>query len=77
MRAGQMHNILGNLTFFLFPLAALLLFRALGQMWLTSSRDGSGAGGRDSRGADRERYCGSPPQRFNLGLSAPCSSSPL
>jgi hypothetical protein len=31
-RAGQMHNILGNLTFFLFPLAALLLFRALGRM---------------------------------------------
>jgi Protein of unknown function (DUF998) len=27
--AGQMHNVLGNLTFFLFPLAALLLFRAL------------------------------------------------
>ena len=31
-RAGQLNNILGNLTFFLFPLAALLLFRALGQM---------------------------------------------
>jgi hypothetical protein len=31
-RAGQMHNILGNLTFFLFPLAALLLFRALGRI---------------------------------------------
>ena len=27
--AGQMHNVLGNVTFFLFPLAALLLFRAL------------------------------------------------
>ena len=27
--AGQMHNLLGNLTFFLFPVAALLLFRAL------------------------------------------------
>ena len=24
-----MHNVLGNVTFFLFPLAALLLFRAL------------------------------------------------
>jgi len=30
--AGQIHNILGNVTFFLFPLAALLLFRALGRM---------------------------------------------
>jgi hypothetical protein len=28
--AGQIHDILGNVTFFLFPLAALLLFRALG-----------------------------------------------
>jgi hypothetical protein len=28
-RAGQIHDVLGNLTFFLFPLAALLLFRAL------------------------------------------------
>ena len=27
--AGQMHNLLGNLTFFLFPVAALVLFRAL------------------------------------------------
>ena len=27
--AGQMHNLLGNLTFFLFPLAALVLFPAL------------------------------------------------
>ncbi|HYP46004.1 MAG TPA: DUF998 domain-containing protein [Propionibacteriaceae bacterium] len=27
--AGQMHNLLGNLTFFLFPVAALALFRAL------------------------------------------------
>ena len=27
--AGQMHNVLGNVTFFLFLLAALLLFRAL------------------------------------------------
>jgi hypothetical protein len=27
--AGQMHNMLVNITFFLFPLAALLLFRAL------------------------------------------------
>ena len=27
--AGQMHNVLGNLTFFMFPLAALLLFQAL------------------------------------------------
>jgi Protein of unknown function (DUF998) len=26
---GQMHNLLGNLTFFLFPVAALVLFRAL------------------------------------------------
>ena len=26
-----MHNVLGNLTFFLFPVAALLLFRALGR----------------------------------------------
>jgi hypothetical protein len=30
--AGQIHNVLGNVTFFLFPLAALLLFRALGRM---------------------------------------------
>jgi hypothetical protein len=30
--AGQIHNILGNVTFFLFPLAALLLFRELGRM---------------------------------------------
>ena len=28
-RAGQMHDLLGNLTFFLFPVAALVLFRAL------------------------------------------------
>ena len=27
--AGQMHDLLGNLTFFLFPLAALVLFPAL------------------------------------------------
>jgi hypothetical protein len=27
--AGQTHNLLGNLTFFLFPVAALLLLRAL------------------------------------------------
>ena len=27
--AGQVHNLLGNLTFFLFPLAALLLLRPL------------------------------------------------
>ena len=27
--AGQMHNLLGNLTFFLFPVAALVLFRPL------------------------------------------------
>src|SRR3954452_23453904 len=27
--AGQMHNLLGNLTFFLFPAAALILFRSL------------------------------------------------
>jgi Protein of unknown function (DUF998) len=27
--AGRVHNVLGNLTFFLFPLAALLLFGAL------------------------------------------------
>jgi len=27
--AGQMHNLFGNLTFFLFPLAALVLFRPL------------------------------------------------
>lgn len=27
--AGQMHNLLGNLTFFLFPLAALVWFPAL------------------------------------------------
>ena len=27
--AGQIHNVLGNATFFLFPLAALLLSRAL------------------------------------------------
>ena len=27
--AGQMHDLLGNLTFFLFPAAALVLFRAL------------------------------------------------
>ena len=27
--AGQMHNLLGNLTFFLFPLAALVLFPSL------------------------------------------------
>ena len=26
---GQMHNLLGNVTFFLFPVAALVLFRAL------------------------------------------------
>ena len=30
--AGQIHNVLGNLTFFLFPLAALLLFGALARM---------------------------------------------
>jgi hypothetical protein len=39
--AGQMHNILGNLTFFLFPLAALLLFRALSEWaadWLPRSQ---------------------------------------
>ena len=29
--AGQMHDLLGNLTFFLFPVAALVLFRALRQ----------------------------------------------
>jgi Protein of unknown function (DUF998) len=29
--AGQIHNLLGNLTFFLFPLAALMLFRPLGR----------------------------------------------
>jgi Protein of unknown function (DUF998) len=28
-RAGQIHNLLGNLTFFLFPVAALLLLRGL------------------------------------------------
>ena len=27
--AGQIHDLLGNLTFFLFPVAALVLFRAL------------------------------------------------
>ena len=27
-----MHNLLGNLTFFLFPVAALVLFRALRRM---------------------------------------------
>lgn len=27
--AGEMHDLLGNLTFFLFPVAALVLFRAL------------------------------------------------
>jgi len=27
--AGQVHNLLGNLTFFVFPVAALVLFRAL------------------------------------------------
>jgi hypothetical protein len=26
--AGQIHNVLGNVTFFLVPLASLLLFRA-------------------------------------------------
>ena len=35
--AGRMHNVLGNLTFFLFPLAALLLFRALARMGSRSS----------------------------------------
>src|SRR5215204_5537884 len=30
--AGLIHNLLGNITFFLFPVAALLLFRALGRM---------------------------------------------
>lgn len=30
--AGQIHNVLGNLTFFLLPLAALLLFRTLTRM---------------------------------------------
>ena len=30
--AGQIHDVLGNVTFFLFPLAALMLFRALGRM---------------------------------------------
>lgn len=29
---GRVHNVLGNLTFFLLPLAALLLFRALRRM---------------------------------------------
>ena len=30
--AGRVHNVLGNLTFFLFPIAALLLFRPLRRM---------------------------------------------
>jgi Protein of unknown function (DUF998) len=30
--AGQIHNVLGNLTFFLYPLAALLLFGAFKRM---------------------------------------------
>jgi hypothetical protein len=30
--AGQIHDVLGNVTFFVFPLAALLLSRALGRM---------------------------------------------
>jgi len=30
--AGQMHDLLGNVTFFLFPVAALVLFRALRRM---------------------------------------------
>jgi hypothetical protein len=30
--AGRVHNLLGNLTFWLFPVAALLLFRALRRM---------------------------------------------
>jgi Protein of unknown function (DUF998) len=30
--AGRVHNVLGNLTFVLFPVAALLLFRALRRM---------------------------------------------
>ena len=29
--AGQVHNVLGNMTFFLFPVATLLLFRPLGR----------------------------------------------
>src|ERR671911_306304 len=31
-RSGQIHNVLGNLTFFMFPLAALLLFGPLARM---------------------------------------------
>jgi hypothetical protein len=30
--AGQVHDLLGNVTFFLFPVAALVLFRALRRM---------------------------------------------
>jgi hypothetical protein len=70
--AGQIHNVLGNVTFFLFPLAALLLFRALGRMGSRlAPGDRSGAGSIDSRGAGRERDRGARlAQRAYLALSA-------
>ena len=52
--AGQMHNLFGTLTFFLFPVAALVLFRPLRRRGSRGSTGCCGAGDRDGRSSGRE-----------------------